>query len=88
MSVLHHPPTPTSPTLHSPTLGHQTFTGPRAFPPTDTQLGYPLGWSHGSLYVYSVVDGLVPGSSEVSGWLTLFFFLWGYKPLQLLQTFL
>jgi hypothetical protein len=32
--------------------------------------------------------GLVPGSSGGSGWLILLFFLWGYKPLQLLQSFL
>jgi len=36
---------------------------------------YICGWSHGSLHVYSLVDGLVPGSSEVSGWLLLLFFL-------------
>jgi hypothetical protein len=36
--------------------------------------------------VYSMVGGLVPGSSEESSWLTLLFFLWGCKPLQLLQS--
>jgi hypothetical protein len=49
---------------------------------------YICGWSHGSLYVYSLVGGLVPGSSEGSCWLILFFFLWGCKPFQLLQSFL
>jgi hypothetical protein len=44
------------------------------------------GWSHGSLHVYSLVGGLVPGSSRGSDWLILFF-LWGCKPLQLLQSF-
>ena len=41
-------------------------------------------WSH----VYSLVGGLVPGSSGESGWLILLFLLWGCKPLQLLQSFL
>jgi hypothetical protein len=41
-------------------------------------------WSH----VYSFVDGLVPESSWGTGWLLLLFFLWGCKPLQLLQFFL
>jgi hypothetical protein len=45
------------------------------------------GWSHGSLHVYSLVSSLVPGSSGESGWLILLFFLWGCKPLQLLQSF-
>ena len=27
---------------HSPILGHRTFTGPRASPPIDDQLGHPL----------------------------------------------
>ena len=36
---------------------------------------YTCGWNH----VCSFVDGLVPGSSGSSGWLTLLFFLWGYK---------
>jgi hypothetical protein len=48
-------------------------------------LCYICSWSHGSLHVYSLVGGLVPGSS---GWLILLFFLWGCKPLQLLQSFL
>ena len=36
------PPTPTSWPLLSPILGHRTFTGPRASPPIDDQLGHPL----------------------------------------------
>jgi hypothetical protein len=48
-------------------------------------LCYIYSWSHGSLRVYSLVGGLNPGSS---GWLTLLFFLWGCKPLQLLPSFL
>jgi len=34
-------------------------------------LCYICGWSYGSLYVYSLVGGSVPGSSGVSGWLIL-----------------
>jgi hypothetical protein len=43
-------------------------------------LCYICNWSHGSLHVYTLVGGLVPGSSGGSGWLTLLFFLWGCKP--------
>jgi hypothetical protein len=32
-----HAPTPTSLSWHSPTLGHQAFTGPGASPSTDAQ---------------------------------------------------
>jgi hypothetical protein len=49
--------------------------------PNKAILCYICGWSHG----YSLVAGLVPRSS---GWLILLFFLWGCKPLQLLQSFL
>jgi len=56
--------------------------------PIKTILCYICGWSHGSLPVYSLVGGLVPGSSGVSGWLILLFFLWGCKALQFLQSFL
>jgi hypothetical protein len=51
-------------------------------------LYYICAWSHESLHVYSLVGGLVPGNSGGSGWLTLLFFLWACKPLQLLQSFL
>jgi hypothetical protein len=51
-------------------------------------LCYIYGWSHGFLKVYSLVGGLDPGSSRSSGWLILFFILWGFKALQLLQSFL
>jgi hypothetical protein len=44
----------------------------------DNVLWYIGSWSHGSLHVYSLVGGLVPGSSEGSDWLILFF-LWGFK---------
>jgi hypothetical protein len=36
-------------------------------------------WSHWSLHVYSLVGGLVPGSSGMSAWLTLLFFLRGLQ---------
>jgi hypothetical protein len=36
------PPTPASWPWHSPTLGHRTFTGPRASPSIDGRLGHPL----------------------------------------------
>jgi hypothetical protein len=42
MRVLYHPPTPVFLPWHSPTLGHRTFTGPKAFPPTDVQQGHSL----------------------------------------------
>jgi hypothetical protein len=53
--------------------------------PNKAIICYICNWSHKSLYVYSLVGGLVPGGS---GWLILFFFLWGCKPLQFLQSFL
>ena len=79
-----------SPPRCSPTLGHQAFTGPRASSPIDAQHCHPLlrmGWSHGFPHVYTLVNDLVPGISGGSGCLILLFFLWGYKPLQLLQSF-
>ena len=72
---------------NSPTLGPQAFIVARVSPPTGARQGHPLlhmwlkPWDH----VYSLVDGLVPGSS---GWLILWFFLMSCKPLQLLQFFL
>jgi hypothetical protein len=48
---------------------------------------YISSWSHESLHVYSLLGGLVPESSGESGWLIMFFFLWGCKHLQLLQSF-
>jgi hypothetical protein len=49
---------------------------------------YICGWSHGSLHVYSLVVRLVPGSSKGTDWFLLLFLLWGFKPLQLLRSFL
>jgi hypothetical protein len=51
-------------------------------------LYYICSWSHESLLVYSLVGGLVPGSSGCTGWFILLFLLWGCKPLQLLESFL
>jgi hypothetical protein len=45
-------------------------------------------WSHGSFHMYSLVGGLVPGSSGGTDWFILLFLLWGCKPLQLLVIFL
>jgi hypothetical protein len=42
--------------------------------------------SHGSLYVYSLVGGLLPGSFGVSDWLILLFLLWVCKPLSSYST--
>ena len=60
---------------------------PLPFMPDKAILCYICSWSHGSLHLYCLVDGLVPESYGGSGWLILFF-LWGCKPLQLLQSFL
>jgi hypothetical protein len=38
-------------------------------------------------YGTGAIGGLFPGSSGKPGWLMLLFFLWGYKPLQILQSF-
>jgi hypothetical protein len=40
--LLHNPPTPESWPWHSPILEHRTFTGQRASPPVDDQLGHPM----------------------------------------------
>jgi hypothetical protein len=49
---------------------------------------YICSRSHGFLHVYSLVDGLVPGSSGGTGWYILLFVLRGCKLLQLLRSFL
>ena len=49
-------------------------------------LCYICSWSHGSLHVYFLVGGLVPGSSRGTGWFILFL-LWGCKPLNSLGLF-
>jgi len=57
--------------------------------PDNTILCYICSWSHGSLHVYSLVGGLVPGSSGVGGervWLVDI--VVDCKPLWLLHSFL
>jgi hypothetical protein len=43
--------------------------------PNKAILCYICSWSHESLHVYSLVGGLVSGSSGASGWLISLFFL-------------
>jgi hypothetical protein len=91
LSLLPNPPTPASRSWHSPTLEHRTFTGPRASPPTDDWLGYPL--LHMQLEPW-VPPGVFfgwwfsPSDLWGTGWFILLFLLWGCKPLQLLGSFL
>jgi hypothetical protein len=90
MRVLPHPPTPTSPPWHSPTLGHPEFTRPRASPPIDVQQGHPL--LHMQLEPWvppCVLFGwwFSPWSSRESGWLILLFFLCSCNPFHILQSF-
>jgi hypothetical protein len=64
LPLLTNPPTPTSLSWHSPTLGpsqDQRPLLPLIF--NKAILCYICSWSHGSLHVYSLVGGLVPGSS-------------------------
>ena len=42
LPLLTNPPTPASLSWHSPTLGHQAFTRPRASPLIDVPQGHPL----------------------------------------------
>ena len=83
-----YPPTPTSLFSHSPTLGYGAFTGPRASSSIDACQFHPL------LHIW-----LEPWISPcvLLGWwfrpwelwlADIVFFLWGSKPLQLLQSFL
>jgi hypothetical protein len=64
-----------------PTLGHQACIGSRGqgpllpLMPVKAILCYICGWSHGSLRVYSLVGGLVPGSSGENGWLILLLYV-------------
>jgi hypothetical protein len=84
---LHHPPTtPTSLPLIPLHWGiYRAFIGPRTSPPIDAWKGYPqlelcvlFGWWLSFWEFWG----------RGSGWLILLFFLWGCKPLQLLQSFL
>ena len=63
---LKHPPTPASLPWYSPTLEHQAFKDKEPLlllMPDKAILCYICGWSHRSLHVYSLVGGLIPGSS-------------------------
>ena len=51
-------------------------------------LCFICNWRHGSLLMYSLFGFIFCGSSGISGWLILLFFLWGCNPLQLFQSFL
>jgi hypothetical protein len=91
-----HPPTH-PPTHSSPSTLAFPYTGPLSLHRTK---GYPFHWCliKPSSVTYAAgamgpsmctpwFGGSVPGSSGDSGWLMLSFFLWGCKPLQLLQSF-
>jgi hypothetical protein len=87
--------TPRSPPYHFQTLGNGVFTGPRDSLTLDARPSHILlhvllqSWgAMGSPSLCTLWFGdLVPGSSGVTGWLILLFFLWRYKPLHLLQSF-
>jgi hypothetical protein len=81
------PPHHSSISLHWGIESLQDQGPPLPLMPDKAILCYICSWSYGSLHVYSLAGGLVPGSSRESGWLILLFFLWGCKPLQLLQSF-
>jgi hypothetical protein len=81
LRVLPHPPTLTS--------QHPAFTGPRSSPPIDAWQGHSLlhMWLEPLVAPVYSRGGLVPGSSGEFGWLILWVFLWGCKPLKLLKVF-
>ena len=69
-------PTPASLSWHSPTLGHQSFIGPRAPPLIDVPQGHPLLHMWLEPWVLPCVGFLVGGLDPMSsGWLILLFFL-------------
>jgi hypothetical protein len=77
-----HPPTLTSLPLALPSWSIESLQDrgpPLPLMPDKAILCYISSWSHGSLHVYSLVGDLVPGSSGVSGWFILLFFLWGWQ---------
>ena len=67
--LLTNPPTPASWPWYSPILGHRTFTGPRASPPIDDQLGHPL--------LHMQLETLVTLSVSFGWWFSPSE-LWGY----------
>jgi hypothetical protein len=66
----------------------QDRVSPLPLMPYKAILCYICGCSHGSFHVCSFLGSLVPRSSRGSRWLILWFFLWGCKTLQVLQSFL
>jgi hypothetical protein len=77
-------------TLVSPYSGasslHRTNGLPSHWCPTRLSSATSAARAMGTLNVYSLIGGLVPWSSEGSGWFVLLFFLCGCIPLQLLQS--
>jgi hypothetical protein len=81
MRVMTHPPIPP----HLPSISPCWFINPPQDQGTPlplmldkTILCYICTWNHDSLHVYSLVGGLAPGGVlSKSGWLILFFLLWG-----------
>jgi hypothetical protein len=70
LPLLTKPPTPASWPWHPATLGHRAFIEPRASSPIDILLGHLLlhmNWSHESHYVFSLIGGLVSGTSGGTG---------------------
>jgi hypothetical protein len=55
--------------------------------PDKATLCYMYSWSHGSLHVYSLVGGLVPGNSRRVRLVLLLLFQWGCKPLSSFSPF-
>jgi hypothetical protein len=92
-----HPPSSYSPThpLQLPSLGITLHWGIKPSQDqglllllTSNILCFICRWSHEFLHVYSLVGGLVSGSSGVTDWFILLFLLWGCKLLPLLWSFL
>jgi hypothetical protein len=86
-----HPPTTHSPgiPLHWGIKPSQDQEALLLLMPDNAILCYICRWSHGSLQVYSLAGGLVPGSSGEGDWLVDIVVLpMGCKPLHHLQSFL
>ena len=73
--------------LSNGTKPSQNLVPPLPLMPDKPPLCYICCWSHGSLYVYSLVGVFVPVSSGVSSWLISLIFLLGCNTLQLLCYF-
>ena len=88
-----HPPTPPVPSHPSSisllwgNVTPQDHGSPLPLMPDKAILCYKCSWSHGLTHINSLVVDLVAGSSGVSCYLIFLFFLWGYNPLHLLQSF-